>query len=136
MTVQQRSACMAKIRGKDTGPELFVRGIFLETGLQPETHARDLPGTPDFVLRDCRIVVFVDGDFWHGWRFPVWRHKLAPFWLKKIESNRDRDRRSHARLRRAGWRVVRIWEHQISRDPERVRLRIAELISVARLHSL
>jgi DNA mismatch endonuclease (patch repair protein) len=135
MTVEQRSACMAKIRGKNTGPELFVLSLFQQTGFRPDTHARDLPGAPDFVVRDRRIVVFVDGDFWHGWRLPVWRHKLAPFWQKKIDANRVRDRRTHARLRRAGWRVLRIWEHQIKREPELVRLRIAALLAVAPVHS-
>ena len=135
MTVEQRSACMSRIRGKDTGPERFVLRIFGEAAIEAETHARDLPGRPDFVLRDRRIAIFVDGDFWHGWRFPAWRHKLAPFWETKIETNRMRDGRNHARLRRAGWRVVRIWEHQIEKSPEAVKERIIDVISVAGAHS-
>lgn len=109
--------------------------LFEEAGIVTETHARDLPGRPDVVLRERRIAIFVDGDFWHGWRFPVWRHKLAPFWETKIEANRARDGRNHARLRRAGWRVVRIWEHQIERCPEAVRERIIDLLAVAEAHS-
>lgn len=131
MTVEQRSACMSRIRGKDTGPEQFVLRVFGELGIYPETHARDLPGRPDFVLRERRIAIFVDGDFWHGWRFPVWRHKLSPFWETKIEANRARDGLNHAKLRRTGWRVVRIWEHQIERQPEVVRQRIIDILAVA-----
>lgn len=131
MTVKQRSACMSRIRGKDTRPELFVLDVLSEIGLEPESHARDLPGRPDFVFRDLRIAIFVDGDFWHGWRFPRWRHKLASFWEMKIEANRARDGRNHARLRRAGWQVIRIWEHQIERQPEQVRQRVAGILSVA-----
>ena len=127
MTVAQRSACMSRIKGKDTAPERFMLALLSEAGLNPETHARDLPGRPDFVLRDQRVAIFVDGDFWHGWRFPAWRHKLAPFWETKISANRARDRRNHARLRRAGWSVVRIWEHQIKKKPETVRLKLAWL---------
>jgi len=127
MTVAQRSACMSRIRGKDTGPERFMLALLSEVGLTPETHAKDLPGRPDFVLRDQRVAIFVDGDFWHGWRFPAWRHKLAPFWEVKISANRTRDSRNHARLRRAGWSVVRIWEHQIKKRPDAVRLKVALL---------
>ena len=125
MTVAQRSACMSRIKGKDTAPERFMLALLSEAGLNPETHARDLPGRPDFVLRDQRVAIFVDGDFWHGWRFPAWRHKLAPFWEAKISANRARDGKNHARLRRAGWSVVRIWEHQIKKQPEAVRLKMA-----------
>src|SRR5262249_37749020 len=56
------------------------------------------------------------GDFWHGWRFPQWRDKLSEKWESKIAQNRMRDRRNHARLRRQGWTIVRVWEHQIERD--------------------
>lgn len=131
MTVEQRSACMSRIRGKDTGPERFMHALLSEAGIEPETHVRDLPGRPDFVLRKQGLVIFVDGDFWHGWRFPVWRHKLAPFWENKIAANRARDIRNHAKLRRAGWRVIRVWEHQIKKRPDAVRTRIFGLLDKA-----
>lgn len=91
------------------------RGIVRQR-LHCEYHARDLLGRPDFVFRECQLVVFVDGDFWHGWRFSVWRDKLSAKWEQKIESTRRRDSRVHRSSRRAGWRVLRIWEHQIERD--------------------
>jgi DNA mismatch endonuclease (patch repair protein) len=62
--------------------------------------------------------VFVDGDYWHGWRFPAWKNKLPPYWQEKIENNRRRDQRNFLRLRRDGWLVIRLWEHDIERDPE------------------
>ena len=107
---------MSRIRGKDTGPERAVAAEFLKLGLSWDSHAKDLPGTPDFVFRKARIAIFVDGDFWHGWRFPVWRDKLSEKWEAKIEATRSRDRRNHRQLRRMGWKVIRIWEHQIERD--------------------
>lgn len=76
MSAEKRSAVMAKIKGRDTGPERIVAGLLRDAGLTFENHARDLPGRPDFVFRDRRVAVFVDCDFWHGWRFPVWRDKL------------------------------------------------------------
>ncbi len=118
MSPEKRSAVMAKIRGRDTGPERVVAALLRDAGLTFESHARDLPGRPDFVFRDRRVAVFVDGGFWHGWRFPVWRDKLSEAWEAKIGATRLRDRRNFQRLRRSGWRVVRIWEHQLARDPE------------------
>lgn len=118
MSTETRSAVMSRIKGKNTGPELRVEAAFVERALQWEGHARDLPGRPDFVFRDARVAVFVDGDFWHGWRFPIWRTKLSEKWEAKIEGNRRRDTRNHRRLRRMGWRVVRLWEHQVKADIE------------------
>lgn len=134
MSVEKRSALMSRIRGKDTKPELAVGAMLAAREVRPESHPRDLPGRPDFVLRDLRLAIFVDGDFWHGWRFPSWAHKLAPFWAEKIAKNRARDRRNFARLRRTGWTVVRIWEHDIKKDPDRVARRIEALLSAHPSH--
>lgn len=129
MSEQTRSALMSRIRGKNTGPELAVAEILLSLGFSPETHAKDFPGCPDFVFRDLKVVIFVDGDFWHGWRFPAWRLKLSEKWERKIEATRRRDRLNHARLRRSGWLVVRLWEHQVHDFPEIVRARIKEALN-------
>lgn len=83
MSAEKRSAVMARIKGKDTGPEKQMAAALAEHGLSWESHARDLPGRPDFVFRDQRIAIFVDGDFWHGWRFPQWRNKLSEKWEAK-----------------------------------------------------
>jgi DNA mismatch endonuclease (patch repair protein) len=125
-----RSALMSRIRGRNTGPErLLAEGIRSFECLW-ESHARDLPGCPDFVFRKLRLAVFVDGDFWHGWRFSAWRHKLPDKWESKIAQNQLRDRRNRARLRRGGWTVVRIWEHQIEQDLPGCLLRIKRLLDV------
>jgi DNA mismatch endonuclease (patch repair protein) len=116
MTPEKRSAVMARIRGRDTGPELAIAERLRAAGAVFETHARDLPGRPDIVFRGSMIVVLIDGDFWHGWRFPLWRDKLSTAWEVKIEGNRRRDLRNMRKLRRRGWQVIRIWEHQIERD--------------------
>jgi len=116
MSPEKRSAVMSRIRGKDTGPERIIARALKDLGLEWESHASDLPGRPDFVIREKRVAIFVDGDFWHGWNFPRWRDKLAEKWESKIEGNRNRDRRNHRKLRRMGWKVVRIWEHQIKKD--------------------
>lgn len=116
LTPAQRSHCMSRVKSKDTGLEVIVRRSLRKRGLKFEKHARDLPGSPDLVFRDAKVAVFIDGDFWHGWRFPAWKHPVTPFWREKIEKNRRRDAKNFRKLRRDGWTVVRLWQHQISRD--------------------
>lgn len=116
MSKEKRSALMSRIRGRDTKPELDLARALRRAGYSPKRHDRSLPGTPDFVFARVRVAVFVDGDFWHGWRFPLWEHKLTPFWREKIGKNRERDQRNFRRLRRTGWKVIRVWEHQIEDD--------------------
>ena len=128
MSPEKRSAVMSRIRGKDTGPERVMAAHFSQRGLTWEGHVKELPGRPDFVFRDARLAVFVDGDFWHGWRFPQWRHKLSEKWEAKIEETRRRDARNHRRLRRMGWKVVRIWEHQIKKSREECVARVITFI--------
>lgn len=125
MSPVKRSALMARIKGKNTGPERVVAAMLGAFPLSFETHCRDLPGRPDFACRPIKLAIFVDGDFWHGWRYPAWRHKLTGIWEEKIGENRRRDLRNHARLRRMGWLVLRLWEHQVKNDPEGCSLRIA-----------
>lgn len=128
MSPETRSAVMARIRGKDTGPERAVAATLRKLGVPWESHARDLPGCPDFVFRDAKLAIFVDGDFWHGWRFPVWRDKLSEKWEEKIARTRQRDLRNFRRLRCMGWRVIRVWEHQVDRDPDHVLQRIVDAL--------
>ncbi len=125
MSPQKRSVLMAKIKGKGTKCELVVAQLLRTAGLRFDEHVRELPGRPDFVVRDCKLVIFVDGDFWHGWRFSRWRLKLSEHWEQKIAGNIKRDERNFRKLRRAGWKVIRLWEHQIEKDAARCADRIA-----------
>jgi len=118
MSPEKRSALMSRIKGKDTGPEKIVASWLVSFGYEPERHSTDLPGKPDFVFRDLMLIVFVDGDFWHGWRFPSWKEKLAPSWQSKIEATRERDLRNIRKLRQRGWKVIRLWEHQVRSHPD------------------
>jgi DNA mismatch endonuclease (patch repair protein) len=118
LTREQRSYMMSRVRSKDTQPELLVRKLAHARGLRFRKHCKHLHGCPDLMFARARVVVFVDGDYWHGWRFPQWRNKLAPYWKEKIEGNRRRDRRNFRKLRREGWLVIRLWEHQIKCDAD------------------
>jgi DNA mismatch endonuclease, patch repair protein len=113
----KRSKIMASI--KSTGnrsTELKLVGIMRAYGITGWRRCQALPGKPDFVFRKERLVVFVDGCFWHGcrWHCRMPKSRLD-YWEPKIERNRQRDKRVRALLETKGWRVHRIWEHQLKR---------------------
>lgn len=107
-----RSLIMARIRAKDTAPELALRKALFARGLRYRLHRATLPGTPDLVLPGHRAVVFVHGCQWH-WhgcsrcRMPA---SNVEYWRAKIARNQERDRRQIAELRALGWRVLIVWE--------------------------
>ena len=107
---------MASVKSKDTNLEVMVRSELKRRGLRFLKHVKSLPGCPDVVFPKQKLAVFIDGDFWHGYRFPTWQRTLPKFWREKIGKNRDRDRRNFAKLCRMGWRVLRIWQHEVERD--------------------
>lgn len=123
-TVEQRSKTMAAVKGKNTSLELMLDARLKKIKVRYQRNVERLPGKPDFVFHAKRLVVFVDGDFWHGWRFPQWRDTLPEYWQNKISRNRLRDRKNVRKLRRQGWTVLRFWEHSIKRDIDRVVARI------------
>ena len=116
LTSRQRSYCMSRVRNRDTDLEAAVRSELFRRGWRFRKHVSSLPGTPDIVFSRYALVVFVDGDFWHGYRFSEWGATLSAFWVAKIQKNRRRDRNNFAKLRRLGWRVVRLWQHEIDKD--------------------
>jgi len=118
LTPEQRSYCMSRIKGKDTGLERRVRSELHKRGFRFRKHVKDLPGKPDVVFTRAKVAVFIDGDFWHGYRFPTWEHKVSDFWKKKISKTRERDTRNHQQLREMGWTVIRLWQHDLERDFE------------------
>jgi DNA mismatch endonuclease (patch repair protein) len=107
---------MRSNKRRDTGPELAVRRAVHALGLRYYVDRRPLPGlrrTADLLFPRVKIAVFVDGCFWHG--CPV-HHTVArtnaDFWADKVRRNRERDADTDRRLNEAGWRVVRVWEHE------------------------
>lgn len=116
LTAAQRSYCMSRIKGKDTGLEIRVRSALHKEGLRFRKHVRSLPGRPDVAFIKSKVAIFIDGDFWHGYGFPSWKQKVSEFWVKKISGNRARDRKNHQKLRRMGWTVIRLWQHQLEKN--------------------
>jgi DNA mismatch endonuclease (patch repair protein) len=116
------SRAKAANRARSTAHELKLQEALCALGLRFETYREDLPGCPDIVFPNEKIVVFCDGDFWHGRHWARLRSQLARranalYWLAKIGANRARDRRVRTGLRRQGWTVIQLWETDILRDP-------------------
>ena len=108
---------MALIRGVDTKPEMTVRSIAHRLGYRYRLHVSTLPGKPDMVFPKLHKVLFVHGCFWHrhlGCSLARLPKSKLDFWIPKLSSNRKRDIRNAAELRRAGWKVGVIWECEIS----------------------
>ncbi len=110
-------------RAQGSAAELALRRALWALGLRYRLHAKDLPGKPDILFLRQRLVVFVDGDFWHGRHWDERRRKLADghnaaYWIAKIEYNIERDRHNTKLLQAAGWHVIRLWEKDILRAPD------------------
>lgn len=116
-----RSAQMARVRGKDTKPEMVVRRAMHAAGLRYCLHDRRLPGAPDLVFPGRRVALFVHGCFWHRHDDPSCKLARLPksrldFWENKLEGNRLRDQRNIAQLEAAGWEVIVSWECELKLD--------------------
>ncbi len=125
----QRSRTMRAVKSRDTAPEMAVRRMAHAMGYRFRLHRRDLPGTPDLVFPAKRVALFVNGCFWHGHNCRRGRRKPkanAAYWRRKIERNRERDRRNAAALRRNEWRVGVVWECQV-RNTAALRRRLGRL---------
>ncbi|MEK6258028.1 MAG: very short patch repair endonuclease [Planctomycetota bacterium] len=130
-TKAKRSEVMSRIRSRgNRGTELRLISIFRLHGIGGWRRNRPVFGRPDFVFPAGRVAVFVDGCFWHGCP----RHYTAPaghaaFWRRKLVANRTRDRLVTRTLTRAGWKVLRIWEHALTGDGRRVAARVLKMLA-------
>lgn len=130
----RRSANMAAIKGRDTGPELVVRRILRGLGVGYRLHAKDLPGRPDIVMRGRRRVIFVHGCFWHrhlGCPYSYSPKSRQDFWAGKFAETVVRDQRSLSELQKSGWQVLIIWECETS-DAKLAEERIRAFLDWAR----
>jgi len=118
-TTPERSKLMKKIRSKNTKAEVLLRKSLWTLGVRYRKNYKKLPACPDIVITKIKLVVFIDGEFWHGhnWNIKKDRIKANPdFWIPKIERNMERDVENNERLKRLGFKVVRFWEHEIKKD--------------------
>jgi DNA mismatch endonuclease, patch repair protein len=120
-TKAKRSDVMSRIRGSgNKATELKLMAVFRLHGVTGWRRKAPVFGKSDFVFPKLKLSVFVDGCFWHGCPIHATQPKTnAKFWREKISKNQARDRLVSRTLRRAGWRVLRIWEHELTRRNER-----------------
>ena len=128
--VLTRSQQMARIRGKDTSPERVLRSALWAVGLRYRVHDTAPIGRPDILFPTSRVAVFIDGCFWHGCPHHYVRPRTREgFWSEKLRTNVERDRRQTLHLESGGWRVVRIWEHEVEQDLDLMVARVRRALS-------
>ena len=117
LSVERRSWLMSRVKGKNTAPEIIVRRVVFGMGYRYRLHPKNLPGRPDLAFLGRKKVIFVNGCFWHGHadcrygRLPKTR---LDYWQEKIERNKKRDAENIASLEASGWRVLTVWQCELS----------------------
>jgi DNA mismatch endonuclease (patch repair protein) len=119
LTPQERSARMAKVRSRDTKPEMVVRRLVYGLGFRYRLHGSHVPGKPDLVFASRRKAIFVHGCFWHrhserGCKLARMPKSRLDFWEPKLERNRQRDERTARELAERNWEALVIWECELS----------------------
>jgi DNA mismatch endonuclease, patch repair protein len=133
----QRSRTMGAVKGKgNVTTELRLKMALVRSGVSGfSLHANSLPGRPDFLFLRAKLAVFVDGCFWHGCKKCF--HKVRSntlYWSTKVKLNRERDSRTSKQLKKIGYQVLRIWEHDLAEDLNGAVLRIKEHIKAESIH--
>ena len=125
-----RSRVMARVRGKDTGPEMLLRRALWAAGVRGwRCHRRAVPGRPDLAFGPAKLAVFVDGGFWHGHPSKYWPGRSGPYWDAKIARNQARDRKVDAELEELGWAVIRLWDFEVEADPRLAAQSVAAVLA-------
>lgn len=131
------SRMMAKVKNKNSRAEVLLRRALWRRGLRYVLHQASLAGKPDIVFRGPKVVVFVDGDFWHGRAIreqgrdafaATLRTERRDWWIEKIQRTVERDDSVTSLLEREGWRVLRLWESQVLRDTENSAQTVVEFL--------
>lgn len=120
----KRSDIMSKISSKDTKPEILVRKFLFSKGFRYRINVKTLLGKPDIVLPKYKTIIFVNGCFWHGHNCK--KGKLpssnTDFWKEKISNNKSRDAKNSDLLVKLGWKVIIIWQCEISKIDNRTKI--------------
>lgn len=108
---------MSKIRPKNTKPEMMVFRELRKRKIYFQKHYKNAIGSPDVALPKKKKAVFIDGDFWHGRNFKKNKKRLPKkYWQSKIEENIVRDKKNRAKLKRQGWKILRVWEGDLNKS--------------------
>lgn len=116
-TKKKRSEIMSKIRSKNTKAELIFFRELRKRKIYSQKHYKRCTGCPDIAIPSKKIAVFIDGDFWHGRNFRKNKERLPKkYWQGKIETNITRDKKNRSKLKRQGWRVLKVWESDVKNN--------------------
>ena len=118
-TTKKRSKMMSKVRGRDTKAEVKLRKFLWSIGIRYHKNVKRLPGKPDIVIGKYRLIIFIDGEFWHGYNWKRKKHEIRTnrgFWIPKIERNMQRDAMLNNFYKRKGWTILRFWEHELKKE--------------------
>ena len=129
LTIEQRSKCMANIRGRNTSPEMRVRKLVSVLGFRYRLYRKDLPGKPDLVFVRAKKVIMVHGCFWHMHKCKHLPKTHVRYWRPKLEENIRRDRRNLQKLKKLGWKILIIWECQI-KNPAKLNQRLKTFLAL------
>lgn len=131
-TTRQRSDLMSKIKGVNTIPEILLRRALSESGFRYRLNVSKLPGKPDIVINKKKLTIFIDGEFWHGFKWEEKKKKIKSnrgYWIKKIEGNIARDKRNNRELKKMGYTVLRFWETEIKKNLDKCLRKIIRKLS-------
>ena len=139
-TSELSSLIKKRVRSENTYAEIALRHHVWSLGLRYRLHVKNLPGKPDLVFPSAKVVVFCDGDFWHGRNWEKQKEQLkqrknSAYWIPKIQSNIERDILQTKKLSRMGWLVLRVWETDILKDPISHAIRVNAVVRKRRLIS-
>ena len=111
-----RSYVMSRVKSKNTGLELRLRKALWKKRFRYRVHY-DILGKPDIAFPKKKMAIFIDGDFWHGYKWKKLKPQLKnDFWIQKITDNMKRDKKTNKFLRKTGWKVIRFWGHEIIKN--------------------
>lgn len=129
LTKSQRRKNMQNIRSAGTLPETLIMRALRRKKIYFAENVKSLTGKPDIVFRRKKIVVFIDSDFWHVHprRF-IMPQSNKRYWREKIRRNKERDKEVNAKLKKEGWKVIRIWEHDVKRNIDKCITKILKII--------
>jgi len=109
---------MSKINARNTKAEVLVFRELRKRGVYFQKHYKKAKESPDVTLPRKKRAVFIDGDFWHGYKFLKQKQRLPKkYWLAKIEGNMRRDKTVMAKLKKEGWKILKVWEHEAIKEP-------------------
>jgi DNA mismatch endonuclease (patch repair protein) len=124
LTPEQRKKCMSRIRSCDTKPEIYFRKALWKWGIRYRKNVKNLFGKPDIAIKKYKLVIFIDGDFWHGndWKKKKFSSQedlllsYSDYWQNKIRRNILRDKKVTKYYKNIGWTILRFWTSETEKN--------------------